>query len=137
MMDAIPPIVAVWSVWTVLAWSAVEMRSGVWRRVVVLGMLTTACSLVFWLWDQPQWLRGLSVIPVLLLLGKSWMIGARSISTLPQAPSLGAFVLWSVALLEDWRHVLSIGKVCSQPNSPEFRPVRLRSQVHRGLRSAH
>ena len=63
-------------------------------------MLTTACSLVFWLWDQPQWLRGLSVIPVLLLLGKSWMIGARSISTLPQAPSFGAFVLWSVALPE-------------------------------------
>ena len=31
MMDAIPPIVAVWSVWMVLAWSAVEMRSGVWR----------------------------------------------------------------------------------------------------------
>ena len=67
-MDVALPFIGVWAVWSMVGWCAVTMRSGILRKGAVLAMVVTACSLVFWLWEHSAWLRGLAVIPVLLLL---------------------------------------------------------------------
>lgn len=101
-MEAFVPILAVWLTWSVLAWWAMTLNSGLLRKTVVSTMLVTACSLVFWLWDYPPWLRGLSSIPVLLLLAKSWMVGVRSGPWLPEQPSVASFALWCLVMPEGW-----------------------------------
>ena len=99
-MDVALPFIGVWAVWSMVGWRAVTMRSGILRKGVVLSMVVTACSLVFWLWEHSDWLRGLAVIPVLLLLGKSWMIGVRSVPWLTEPVKAGPFALWCVVLPE-------------------------------------
>ena len=100
MMDAVLPFVAVWFAWSILAGCAHWLRAGPFRKLVVTSMLLTSCSLVFWVWDHSAWLRGLAVIPVILLLGKSWLVGARRTPWLPDSPTPGQFVLWCIALPE-------------------------------------
>lgn len=102
-MDVAAPFIGVWAVWSIAGWCAVSMRSGILRKGVVLAMVVTACSLVFWLWEHSAWLRGLAVIPVLLLLGKSWMIGVRRIPWLDEPVKPVPFALWCLVLPEGRR----------------------------------
>ena len=99
-MDAVLPFVAVWFAWSILAGFAYWLRAGPFRKLAVTSMLFTSCSLVFWVWDHSAWLRGLAVIPVILMLGKSWIVAARRTSWLPDSPTPGQFVLWCLALPE-------------------------------------
>ena len=99
-MEVTAAFLGVWTVWSATGWLVVSMRSGVVRKLLVTSMVLTACSLVFWLWDCSAWLRGLAVIPVLLLLGKAWMLGVRKTPWLDHPVKAGQFALWCLALPE-------------------------------------
>ena len=103
MISVLNVLAVVWGVmacWTALAWVVYRSDSGWLRRGVLMCMVAVAASMPIWLWDHSGWVRGISTLPMFLLIAKTWELGVRRLSDGIEFQHVGHLAVWTYAAPE-------------------------------------